>query len=99
MIRKRTLAYAIGGLVVPGAAVIYGLLPASAAAAGPIKGLAGKCISVSGTANATAVTLNDCTDTSSQNWALTNGALVNSASGRCLDVPSASTTNGAKTQL
>ena len=99
MIRKRTLAYAVGGLVVPGAAVIYGLLPASAAAAAPITGLGGKCISVAGTANATAVTLSDCTGAAAQNWALTNGALVNPASGRCLDVPSASTTNGAKTQL
>ena len=99
MLRKRTLAYAVGGLVVPGAAVIYGLLPASAAAATPIKGLGGRCISVSGTANGTAVTLNDCTGAGAQLWAMTNGALVNSASGRCLDVPAASTANGAKTQL
>jgi chitosanase len=99
MIRRRTLAYAVGGLVIPGAAVIYGLLPASAAAAGPIKGLGGKCVNVAGTANGTAVTLNDCNSSGAQQWALTNGALVNSASGRCLDVTSASTANGAKTQL
>jgi chitosanase len=39
--RKRTIAYVAGGLLVPAAAVIYGLLPASAAVAGPIVGPGG----------------------------------------------------------
>ncbi|MGX6603648.1 chitosanase [Micromonosporaceae bacterium Da 78-11] len=101
MIRKRTVVYAVGGLVVPGAAVIYGLLPASAAAVGPITGLGGKCVNTAGagTANGTAIQLNDCTGSGAQRWSLTNGALVNTASGRCLDVTSASTANGAKIQL
>jgi chitosanase len=101
MIRKRTFVYAVGGLVIPGAAVIYGLLPASAAAAAPITGLGGKCIDVTaaGTADGTAVQLYDCNGTAAQQWTLSSGALVNAGSGKCLDVTGASTANGAKAQL
>ena len=101
MIRKRTLVYALGALVIPGAAVTYGLLPASAAAGAPITGLGGKCIDVAaaGTANGTAIQLYDCNGTGAQQWTLSSGALVNAGSGKCLDVTSASTANGAKTQL
>jgi chitosanase len=101
MIRKRTFVYAVGGLVVPGAAVIYGLLPAGAAAGAPITGLGGKCVDVAGaaTANGTAIQLYDCNGTAAQQWSLSGGALVSAASGKCLDVTSASTANGAKIQL
>jgi hypothetical protein len=63
MIRKRTFVYAAGGLVIPGVAVIYGLLPASAAAGAPITGLGGKCVEVAGaaTANGTAIQMNIAT--------------------------------------
>jgi chitosanase len=101
MIRTRTFVYALGGLVVPGAAVIYGLLPASAAAGAPITGLGGKCVEVAGgaTANGTAVQMNTCSGSAAQQWSLSGGALVNAGSGKCLDVTSASVANGAKIQL
>jgi chitosanase len=101
MIRRRTFVYALGGLVVPGAAVIYGLLPASAAAGAPITGLGGKCVEVAGgaTANGTAIQMNTCSGSAAQQWSLSGGALVNAGSGKCLDVTSASVANGAKIQL
>ncbi|MFI6075009.1 chitosanase [Actinoplanes sp. NPDC051343] len=101
MIRRRTFVYALGGLVVPGAAVIYGLLPASAAAGAPITGLGGKCVEVAGgaTANGTATQMNTCSGSAAQQWSLSGGALVNAGSGKCLDVTSASVANGAKIQL
>ncbi|HEY0535174.1 MAG TPA: chitosanase [Actinoplanes sp.] len=101
MIRTRTFVYAVGGLVVPGAAVIYGLLPASAAAGAPITGLGGKCVEVAGgaSANGTAVQMDSCNGSTAQQWSLSGGALVNAGSGKCLDVTSASTANGAKVQL
>ena len=100
MPRKRTFVYAVGGLVIPGAAVIYGLLPASAAAGVPITGLGGKCVDVANasTANGAAVQLYDCNGSAAQQWSLSGGALVNAGSGKCLDVTSASATNGAKIQ-
>jgi chitosanase len=101
MNRVRTLAYASLGLVIPVAAVAYGLLPASAATAGPITGIGGKCIDVAGaaTANGTPIQLYDCNGTAAQQWTVgnTDGSLR--ALGKCMDVTSASTTNGAKIQL
>lgn len=101
MIRKRTFVYAVGGLVIPGAAVIYGLLPASAAAGAPITGLGGKCVEVAGgaSANGTAIQMDTCNSSTAQQWSLSGGALVNAGSGKCLDVTSASVANGAKIQL
>ncbi|MEV6842626.1 chitosanase [Actinoplanes sp. NPDC051411] len=98
--RKRTFVYAVGGLVIPGAAVIYGLLPASAAAGAPITGLGGKCVDVANasTANGAAIQLYDCNGSAAQQWSLSGGALVNAGSGKCLDVTSASVANGAKIQ-
>ena len=97
MIRRRTFVYAVGGLVVTGAAVIYGLLPASAAAGTPITGLAGKCVDAAGaaTSNGTAIQLYDCNGSAAQQWSLSGGALVNAGSGKCLDVTGAATANGA----
>jgi chitosanase len=101
MKRVRTLAYASLGLVVPAAAVAFGLLPASAATAGPITGLGGKCIDVAGasSANGTAVQLYDCNGSSAQQWSVGNADGSIRALGKCMDVANGSTTNGAKIQL
>jgi chitosanase len=101
MIRTRTFVYAVGGLIIPGAAVICGLLPASAAAGSPITGLGGKCVDVAGaaTANGTAIQMYDCNGTGAQQWSLSGGALVNAGSGKCLDVTAAGTANGTEIQL
>jgi chitosanase len=101
MKRVRKLAYASLGLVVPAAAVAYGLLPASAATAGPITGLGGKCIDVAGasSANGTAVQLYDCNGSSAQQWSVGNTDGSIRALGKCMDVANGSTTNGAKIQL
>jgi chitosanase len=99
--RKRTLAYLTGGALVPGALILYGLLPASAATAGPITGLGAKCVDVAGaaTANGTKVQLYDCNASAAQTWS--TGAADGSvrALGKCLDVAAAATTSGAKVQL
>src|ERR1700733_1544623 len=86
MIRKKFLVYAAGGLVIPGAALVYGLLPASAATGTPITGLGGKCIDVAGagTANGTAVQLYDCNGSAAQQWTLSSGGLGNAGSGKRL---------------
>jgi chitosanase len=99
--RKRTVAYVAGGLLIPGAAVIYGLLPASAATAGPITGIGGKCVDVAGasSANGAAVQLYDCNGTGAQSWTVGNPDNTLRALGKCLDVVAASTANGAKAQL
>jgi chitosanase len=101
MIRVRTVAYATSGLVIAGTAVIYGLLPASAATAGPITGPGGKCVDVAGaaTANGTAVQLYDCNSSAAQQWTVGNADFSIRAFGKCLDVTAASTANGAKIQL
>src|SRR5262249_41937187 len=60
--------------------------------------VAGKCMDVtsSGTANGTKIQLFDCNGTGAQQWSVnaTTKALVNPQSGRCLDDPSSSTTDG-----
>jgi chitosanase len=101
MNRVRTLAYASLGLVIPAAAIAYGLLPASAATAGPIKGIGGKCIDVAGgsTANGAAVQLYDCNGSAAQQWTAGNTDGTIRALGKCMDVTAAATTNGAKIQL
>ena len=101
MFRARKVAYAALALAVPGAALVYGLLPASAATAGPITGLGGKCIDVAGgsSANGAAVQLYDCNGSAAQQWTVGNTDGTIRALGKCLDVTGASTTNGAKIQL
>jgi chitosanase len=101
MIRPRRAAYAGIAVAVPAAALIYGLLPASAATAGPITGLGGKCVDVAGasSANGTAVQLYDCNGTTAQTWTVGNTDGSIRSLGKCLDVTAASTTNGAKIQL
>ncbi|XVV12364.1 chitosanase [Actinoplanes sp. CA-131856] len=101
MIRARRVVYAGVAVAVPAAAVIYGLLPASAATAGPITGIGGKCVDVANasSANGAAVQLYDCNGTGAQSWTVGNSDGSIRALGKCLDVTSASTTNGAKIQL
>ncbi|GAA2644438.1 chitosanase [Paractinoplanes durhamensis] len=101
MKRVRAIAYASLGLVIPAAAIAYGLLPASAATAGPIKGLGNKCIDVAGasSANGAAVQLYDCNGSAAQQWTVGNTDNTIRALGKCLDVTAASTANGAKIQL
>nr|BFE67381.1 hypothetical protein GCM10020092_006820 [Actinoplanes digitatis] len=99
--RKRTIAYALGGVLIPAAGIAYGLLPTSAAAAGPIRGLAGKCVDVAAasSANGTAVQLYDCNGTSAQTWTVGNADSSIRALGKCLDVTAAGTADGTKIQL
>jgi len=101
MIRVRTVACAATALVVPAAAMVIGLLPASAATAGPITGLGGRCVDVAGaaSANGTAIQLYDCNGSSAQQWTVGNTDGSIRALGKCMDVTAASTTNGAKIQL
>jgi hypothetical protein len=98
--RSRILAVTIPAVVVATFGVI-GITSALAATAGPITGLAGKCIDVAAasTANGTAIQLYDCNGTSAQTW--TTGNTDNSLQvlGKCMDVTAASTANGAKIQL
>ena len=99
--RLRLGAYLTAGAVIPATALVYGLVPASAATAGPITGIGGKCIDVAaaGTANGTAVQLYTCNGTGAQQWTLSGSTIVNANSGKCLDVAAASTANGAKVQI
>jgi chitosanase len=99
--RARTVALLAAGLLVPAGTVAYGLLPASAATAGPITGLAGKCVDVAAanTADGTAVQLYDCNGTNAQRWTVGNADGSIQALGKCLDVTAAATTDGAKVQL
>ncbi|MEH1163779.1 chitosanase [Micromonospora sp. CPCC 205539] len=101
MSRKRTAAYAVGALLIGTAAVGFGLPSASAATAGPITGLGGKCVDVAGAnpANGTPVQLWDCNGSAAQSWTVGNTDSSVRALGKCLDVTAASTTDGAKVQL
>jgi chitosanase len=94
----RTAFAAAAGVLVAAGTIAVGVLPAGAAAAGPITGLAGKCVDVAGAANAngTAINLYTCNGTGAQNW--TVGSDLR-ALGKCLDVTAAGTANGAKIQL
>ena len=99
--RLRKAGYVALGVIVPGAAIIYGLLPASAATAGAIKGLGGKCVDVAAasSANGAKIQLYDCNGTNAQTWSVGNTDNSIKALGKCMDVTAASTANGAKIQL
>ncbi|MDZ5447651.1 chitosanase [Micromonospora sp. 4G57] len=101
MLRKRTVAYLSAALLMFAVAVGYGLPWASAAAAGPITGLGGKCVDVAGAnpANGTPVQLWDCNGTAAQAWTVGNADDSVRALGKCLDVTAASTADGARVQL
>ncbi|RSM63776.1 glycoside hydrolase [Actinoplanes sp. ATCC 53533] len=99
--RLRVIAYALGGVLLPAAGIAFGLLPASAATAGPIKGLAGKCVDVAAAnnANGTPVQLYDCNSTGAQTWSVGNTDNSIRALGKCLDVTAGSAASGAKIQI
>jgi chitosanase len=99
--RGKVIAYVTGGLLIPGAALAYGLLPASAAAAGPITGPGAKCVDVAGASSAdgTAVQLFDCNGTGAQLWTVGNADNTIRALGKCLNVAASAVTNGARVQL
>jgi glucose/arabinose dehydrogenase len=66
---------------------------------GPVRGLGGKCLDVSGAnaADGTKIQLYTCNGTAAQNWALQSGTLR--SLGKCLDVAGGNTANGTKVQL
>ncbi|MGW0499318.1 ThuA domain-containing protein [Streptomyces sp. NPDC003007] len=68
--------------------------------AGPVVGLAGKCLDVrnGGSADGTAVQISSCTGSAGQRWTVTPGSTVK-ALGKCLDVSGNSTADGARVQL
>jgi hypothetical protein len=99
-LRPRLLAVVVTAAVV-GTLGVLGITSALAATAGPITGLAGKCVDVAAasTANGTHVQLYDCNGTNAQNWTVGNADNSIQALGKCMDVTAASTANGAKIQL
>ncbi len=99
--RLRTAVAVTAGMAVPAAAVVYGLLPAAAAGAGPITGIGGKCVDVAAAnpANGTPIQLYECNGTEAQRWTTGNTDGSIRALGKCLDVTAAATTNGAQIQL
>ncbi|WP_434391382.1 RICIN domain-containing protein [Melittangium boletus] len=66
----------------------------------PVKGLAGKCLDVSGgnTASGTRIQLWDCNGSAAQNWAFQADGTVRSF-GKCLDVSNSGTADGTVIQL
>ncbi|WP_033343290.1 PQQ-dependent sugar dehydrogenase [Catenuloplanes japonicus] len=68
--------------------------------AGPVRGLAGKCLDVAGanTADGTKIQLYTCNNSAAQNWTLTAGGALQSL-GKCLDIAGGATANGTKVQL
>jgi glucose/arabinose dehydrogenase/PKD repeat protein len=68
--------------------------------AGPITGLAGKCLDVAsaGTADGNKIQLYTCNGTEAQRWTVTPNATVK-ALGKCLDVAGGGTANGTRAQL
>ncbi|MCS0637792.1 family 16 glycosylhydrolase [Streptomyces sp. LP05-1] len=71
-----------------------------APAAGTLRGLAGKCLDVAGsaTANGTPVQLYGCNGTAAQRWTVGADGTVR-ALGKCLDAASAGTADGTRVQL
>ncbi|MCX2180338.1 ricin-type beta-trefoil lectin domain protein [Streptomyces sp. SKN60] len=72
----------------------------ASAPAGPLTGLAGKCLDVAGaaTADGTPVQLYTCNGTDAQRWTLAADGSIR-ALGKCLDVTAAGTADGTKVQL
>ncbi|WP_433304803.1 ThuA domain-containing protein [Actinoplanes sp. CA-030573] len=68
---------------------------------GPVAGLAGKCLDVSGagTADGTKIQLWTCNGTGAQVWSIDGQVWRNPGSGKCLDVAGGGTVNGTKVQL
>jgi hypothetical protein len=58
-----------------------------------------RCLTANGTGNGAPVVLSSCTGGAGQQWTASNGALVNPASGRCLDATGGSSAAGTKLEL
>ncbi|GAA2666485.1 ricin-type beta-trefoil lectin domain protein [Actinoplanes palleronii] len=99
--KVRSRAGAVAVVVAAAVALTAGVsLPASAAVAGPVAGLAGKCLDVAagGTANGTKIQLYDCNGTAAQQWNVADDGTIR-ALGKCLDVSGGVNANGTKVQL
>ncbi|MFG2105150.1 ThuA domain-containing protein, partial [Micromonospora echinaurantiaca] len=68
--------------------------------AGPIRGLAGKCLDVrnAGTADGTQIQLYTCNGSAAQTWTVTPNSTIR-ALGKCLDVSGGGSADGTKIQL
>ncbi|WP_433790065.1 PQQ-dependent sugar dehydrogenase [Actinoplanes sp. CA-252034] len=68
---------------------------------GPVVGLAGKCLDISGggTADGTKIQLYTCNGSAAQVWSINGQVWRNPQSGKCLDVAGGATANGTKAQL
>ncbi|WP_199510631.1 ThuA domain-containing protein [Nucisporomicrobium flavum] len=77
-----------------------GTTPPPGPRTGPVRGLANKCLDVSGagTADGTKIQLYTCNSTAAQNWTVTPNSTFK-ALGKCLDVAGGATANGTKVQL
>ncbi|MFI5494958.1 PQQ-dependent sugar dehydrogenase [Actinoplanes sp. NPDC051859] len=75
-------------------------LNSGAARIGPVRGLANKCLDVSGgaTTNGTKIQLYTCNGTPAQSWTVGTDGTIR-ALGKCLDVAGGGTANGTKAQL
>ncbi|MET7400255.1 glycosyl hydrolase [Dactylosporangium sp. NPDC005572] len=75
-------------------------VPSSGGGAGPVVGLAGKCLDVaaSGTANGTKIQLYTCNGTGAQSWTVGSDGTLR-ALGNCLDVTGGVNADGTKVQL
>jgi len=90
----RKILYAVLGLLFPGAALVYGPFPASAATAGPING---ECVDIApeATLNGTKVRLYNCN--SAQIWAVGNSS---GEPGKCRNIKiEAYDCNGSRAQM
>jgi hypothetical protein len=98
-LQRRTLAVLVTAATVAALGVL-GLSNALAATAGPITGIAGKCVDVAGasSANGSAVQLYTCNGSGAQQWTVESDGSLR-ALGKCLDVTGGSTADGAKIQL
>jgi hypothetical protein len=97
--KLRSIALVAAAAVVA-ALGVAGLTNALAATAGPITGIAGKCVDVAGanSANGTAVQLYTCNGTGAQQWTVESDGSLR-ALGKCLDVAASGTADGTKVQL
>jgi hypothetical protein len=100
MKRRSKILAIVTSTAVVGTLGVVGITNALAATAGPITGLAGKCVDVAAasSANGAHVQLYDCNGTGAQNWTIADDGSLQ-ALGKCMDVTAASTANGAKVQL
>ncbi|GIE74748.1 glycosyl hydrolase [Actinoplanes philippinensis] len=76
-------------------------LTGPAGGAGPVVGLAGKCLDISGggAADGTKVQLWTCNGSGAQVWSIAGQVWRNPQSNKCLDVAGGATANGTKAQL